>query len=1488
MRPASRNSTGEDSGPGRFGAPSPVRRKERRKSIQEKREAVREALMAHQKQMRRDSLQRSESSAVNLLTHGGSSLEPLARLHRPGGEPAIGGSLRFAGSRRAPSRWVCVAADSSPDFVDGLKTLMIERSGWNLPVPTVVMAIAGADREISSLEMGEKAQRVFRRGLLKSARATSAWILTAGLNSGVADLVGRTLYESDAKVPCVGIAPWRRVAYHEEMESRGAGRLYRYGECRDAQRKYVAGELELETHHSHFILVDDDTRRLHAGDRHVSERDTGLPEDSLASPNASPPLSPVGPVEGATAEDERRGSRIHELRAALLDTLCGGEASSPSRDGEGGFTRTAPTPSVMLMVNGRVGALRYVHAHLLKHRPVVVIADSGGAAADIFAYQQTGKLPDKATPHAFGDTKHQVPRAQHFRYCDEARVLLPKIIELGAKPKGANSVPQLSFYSTHDELEKSLEMVVLDAILSDCEKTSDAIMLAVKWRQPSVIHSQLELSSTHDPGGLGRAFEQALVLKNADAVKVLIQYNVDAGRVRLDSLFVDALDRYHIFDELADSDFAKARQHWTETVALAPVRVLRWVLGQLRAALPDRRRTSDASSGASRGESSGSAAPEESTQRRHAGAQSGRGFQILRDLEGVVGYGTYLSAREALLPSGLRPEWLDLMMWAVLVGEPEIARHLWTKVTQPLRAALLATRVCRMLVAGMRDSGATTFAEEQSLEADAMMYESWATGLLDEIDEKGAAAALLTSVPSVTLPPAAAEAAAVRPTRPRGASFVGPVADGASAPEIAMWPGSPMDEAVKSDYPAMSVVAHPHCQSLLDRFFAGDYDGSLAKIDEDAGLARIGLQLIPPFNLFTAITNVKPLRGARERANEREAAEGDGALATSNYYSIRALLDLDVDSDGEEDNPDNPGRSASQRSTQTEPQRQETGAATARSMARRQRDDKRLARRLPRQLSFFSVPKVKYVVHTVSAMLYALLLTYVLLGWPWEGKTWMWRRGELGPVSMAEAIFWAWALCRVLEEAKQMVLIGYSGYISSFWNQMDLLTSIAVIGVAVMRMATELGRALNGYITSQTVQQILAVLGRDGAYYSFDDDQAAEANEWSRNLYAVVVLLVYLRFFDLLTYSPRLGVLTIIIKRMMDDVLSWAAVVGCVTLGVSMAFAVLMPADNSRPEFLLKPFFLPFWGLVGEVDVERFFDHFASGGDDMPTELLLPFLLFIYSFFATVVFVNLLIAQMSSTYEQVRENSERFWVFDRVTLIAEYKDNRDPFPPPFNALYILGYDVPKMLIHFAKRLCRQQVSKLYFGHARRGFSTLNSLRVASGLQQDERWHLRQYLEKHELREKAKVEQQLVDLQRGQTTLEAEQRSQFDSLNSKINNNAARMWRELDDLRASLLAGGGVVRSSPPPAARRPPSPPPGGPPAAAVLPSPASAVAGSPYPFYAAQSRLPPMAPIRSVSSGADETAGEESSPPGIFSRLRRGSTTAGPGGSPPLGRFDA
>lgn len=68
---------------------------------------------------------------------------------------------------------------------------------------------------------------------------------------------------------------------------------------------------------------------------------------------------------------------------------------------------------------------------------------------------------------------------------------------------------------------------------------------------------------------------------------------------------------------------------------------------------------------------------------------------------------------------------------------------------------------------------------------------------------------------------------------------------------------------------------------------------------------------------------------------------------------------------------------------------------------------------------------------------------------------------------------------------------------------------------------------------------------------------------------------------------------------------------------------------------------------------------------------VVPFFVWLYSFLSTVVLVNLLIAQMSSTYDRVKENSADYWKFDRVQLVLEYKDNKDPFPPPLNVVYYL-------------------------------------------------------------------------------------------------------------------------------------------------------------------------------------------------------------------------
>ena len=56
-----------------------------------------------------------------------------------------------------------------------------------------------------------------------------------------------------------------------------------------------------------------------------------------------------------------------------------------------------------------------------------------------------------------------------------------------------------------------MKQVLLEAILSDCESTTEAITYAVRWGEPGIIQHQLECSKERDPLGLARALELAML-----------------------------------------------------------------------------------------------------------------------------------------------------------------------------------------------------------------------------------------------------------------------------------------------------------------------------------------------------------------------------------------------------------------------------------------------------------------------------------------------------------------------------------------------------------------------------------------------------------------------------------------------------------------------------------------------------------------------------------------------------------------------------------------------------------------------------------------------------------------------------------------------------------------------------------------------------------------------------------------------------------------
>jgi hypothetical protein len=88
--------------------------------------------------------------------------------------------------------------------------------------------------------------------------------------------------------------------------------------------------------------------------------------------------------------------------------------------------------------------------------------------------------------------------------------------------------------------------------------------------------------------------------------------------------------------------------------------------------------------------------------------------------------------------------------------------------------------------------------------------------------------------------------------------------------------------------------------------------------------------------------------------------------------------------------------------------------------------------------------------------------------------------------------------------------------------------------------------------------------------------------------------------------------------------------------------------------------------------------HPSSGGQ------LGPCLLWIFSFTTQVVLVNLLIAMMSETYENIKQNADNEWKYSRVFVVDEFVSSVYWIPPPFS----LPFLVVEMTHGFGRLVCR--------------------------------------------------------------------------------------------------------------------------------------------------------------------------------------------------------
>ncbi|EJW73028.1 hypothetical protein WUBG_16063, partial [Wuchereria bancrofti] len=105
-----------------------------------------------------------------------------------------------------------------------------------------------------------KLARVFRKGLLKAAKTTGAWIITAGINAGVVRQVAAAVDGSGSvsrvrsKIVTIGIAPWGLLKKRDNLLGQDAVVPYHPHSFSPKGRFAV-----LNNRHSYFLLVDNGT-----------------------------------------------------------------------------------------------------------------------------------------------------------------------------------------------------------------------------------------------------------------------------------------------------------------------------------------------------------------------------------------------------------------------------------------------------------------------------------------------------------------------------------------------------------------------------------------------------------------------------------------------------------------------------------------------------------------------------------------------------------------------------------------------------------------------------------------------------------------------------------------------------------------------------------------------------------------------------------------------------------------------------------------------------------------------------------------------------------------------------------------------------------------------------------------------------------------------------------------------------------------------------
>ncbi|NXK33196.1 TRPM5 protein, partial [Piprites chloris] len=342
------------------------------------------------------------------------------------------GEIDFTASGKKHGKFIKVPSTIHPGII-----FEVMLNKWKLPAPNLVVSLVG---EEENFQMKPWLRDTLKKGLIKAAQSTGAWIFTSALRVGITRHLGQAVQDlalastsSRVSVIAIGITSLRKIQHREVLDNTKNGSLVHYQSGDDIQ----GPPYSLDHNHSHFILVD-----------HVT------------------PDEPDGTTK---------------LCFSLEKHI------SEQRTGYGG-TGSIEIPVLCLLLNGGPGTLERVCSGLENSAPWLILEGSGGTA-DILAEFMND--PQLIMPEAVEKQFKEKFPAESFLWKDilQWTLTIQNII---------SHQHLLTLHNFEQEDSEEIGTVILKALVKACKSQSqeaqeylDELKLAVAWNRVDIAKSEI-------------------------------------------------------------------------------------------------------------------------------------------------------------------------------------------------------------------------------------------------------------------------------------------------------------------------------------------------------------------------------------------------------------------------------------------------------------------------------------------------------------------------------------------------------------------------------------------------------------------------------------------------------------------------------------------------------------------------------------------------------------------------------------------------------------------------------------------------------------------------------------------------------------------------------------------------------------------------------------------------------------------------------------